>query len=818
MTPLLAPDPAVPRRDVLLDGDALAARLGAERVEHVRVKYRVGRGLGAVLRLHADGATRLVSARAFAPGRGARGYEKARAGAAPHRPLSYDPELETVFWAFPHDRRIGSLDLLAGPSPALERLVGAPCTPELAAYVPEKAGTARCLDAGGRPLAFAKVYADDTAERTAAVHAALRAGADRLRVPRVLGLDPQRRALATEALEGATLAALGPDAAPEDLGRLGAALATLHAAPPPPGLPVFDRVAPSQLGLAAELVARARPDAAAAARALAAPPSAAEAVCLHGDVNRKNAILGPDGVGLVDLDDVRLGPAAADLGSLLAGLAYQRIVGALPPTVARALAHALLGGYADVRPVPEPAALRWHTAAALLAERALRAVTRLRPAGLEHLGAVLQAGREACPKRRRPAEQSGSAPERRASAPDPRPSVPTLLLHCQHSAGLGHLTRSLALAGALARRFRVVVLSGGRIPPQVTTPAGVELVQLPPLAREPGGRLVSADGRRSVDRARRLRTEMVEEAVEAHRPAVVVVELFPFGRKAFTGELVALLEAARAQPEPALTVCSLRDILVGRGAEQPAYDERAGRLANAHLDAILLHADPRFARLEDSFRPQTPLRVPVHLTGFVTPGPAPARPARERRLVVSAGGGVVGAPLLEAALAAQPTLRREAGLDVRLIAGPFLPEPGWRNLRAAARGRGGVEVRRAVPDLAAELAGAAVSVSQCGYNTALDVLRAGVPALVVPFVAPGEDEQCRRAARLAAAGAVRALDPDALDGPGLAAAVLDVLADPPDPRAVEIDLDGAERSAELLARLAAARGEEPAAGRVEARA
>jgi predicted glycosyltransferase len=100
-------------------------------------------------------------------------------------------------------------------------------------------------------------------------------------------------------------------------------------------------------------------------------------------------------------------------------------------------------------------------------------------------------------------------------------------------------------------------------------------------------------------------------------------------------------------------------------------------------------------------------------------------------------------------------------------------------------------------------------VSQCGYNTALDVLRAGVPALVVPFAAPGEDEQARRAARLAATGAVRALDPGHLNGERLAAAVLDLLADPPDPRALDIDLDGATRSAELLADLAAARSARP---------
>ena len=48
--------------------------------------------------------------------------------------------------------------------------------------------------------------------------------------------------------------------------------------------------------------------------------------------------------------------------------------------------------------------------------------------------------------------------------------------------------------------------------------------------------------------------------------------------------------------------------------------------------------------------------------------------------------------------------------------------------------------------------------SQCGYNTTLDLLRTGVPALVVPFAEGGEDEQTRRAERLERLGAVRVLE------------------------------------------------------------
>ena len=63
---------------------------------------------------------------------------------------------------------------------------------------------------------------------------------------------------------------------------------------------------------------------------------------------------------------------------------------------------------------------------------------------------------------------------------------------------------------------------------------------------------------------------------------------------------------------------------------------------------------------------------------------------------------------------------------MRIVAGPFLPEPEWQALRASVDGTAHIELVRSVPDLGAEMRRAAVSVSQCGYNTAMDILQAHV--------------------------------------------------------------------------------------------
>jgi predicted glycosyltransferase len=327
----------------------------------------------------------------------------------------------------------------------------------------------------------------------------------------------------------------------------------------------------------------------------------------------------------------------------------------------------------------------------------------------------------------------------------------------------------------------------------------VEVVALPSLSQAVEGPLVTGDGS-ELEQARELRRAAILRAYRQLRPEVVLTELFPFGRRRFRVELGPLLELASGR---SLVVSSVRDILVGQRRDQAGHEAKALQVANRFYDAVLVHADERLARFEESFGRAAALVPEVVHTGFVHRGGPPLGGPRRPELVVSAGGGRVGEPLLRYALAAQPEIRARVGLDVRLIAGPFLPEEAFAALRAGAAGRDGVVVERQVDDLCAVLAGAAASLSQGGYNTTLDLLRAGVPALVVPFAEGREDEQRRRAARLEALGAVRVLEAERLTPERLAAAVVELVRFRPAP--VELDLGGARKSVEAIDRLLAQR-------------
>ena len=363
---------------------------------------------------------------------------------------------------------------------------------------------------------------------------------------------------------------------------------------------------------------------------------------------------------------------------------------------------------------------------------------------------------------------------------------------------MGHLVRSLALADSLADHFRVMFLNGGRMPKGLIIPAGVQVINLPPLGIDETNQLVSHDKRISVERALDRRKKMIRTCFDNLRPAVIVLELFPFGRKKFAIELRPLLEAARADDRRPFVVCSLPDIFGSRSMNQQKYDDRAAGLANQFLDLVLVHSDPTFAHFDESFHPRVSLKVPVIHTGFVVPRLAPVVGIENtrKRILVSVGGGIAGEPLLRMAAEALSYLEDDPEIEMKLIAGPFLPDDAWNALRTLARGMPQLSVVRSVNNLCDELRGAAVSISQAGYNTCLDIVRAGVPALLVPSSKVNCNEQQTRALRLQKLGVVQVLDHENLNPARLAAAIRETMnCRITRPR---LDLDGAKRSTQII--------------------
>ncbi len=369
-----------------------------------------------------------------------------------------------------------------------------------------------------------------------------------------------------------------------------------------------------------------------------------------------------------------------------------------------------------------------------------------------------------------------------------------IVFYCQHVLGIGHFFRSLEICRALDRHQVVLVTGGAGI--GVDLPGHVREVQLPALEMDRDFKALRAGAGADLDTIRGQRRDRLRALFETEKPDLFVVELYPFGRKAFRFEIDPLLDdMAEGRLPRCGVVCSVRDILVEKDAPEK-HETRAVAALNRHFDAVLVHADPKLVRLEETFSRCHEIAVPLIYTGFVTPGPAPdARPRRraelglaerDRLIVASAGGGSVGAPLLDAVVGAFRRLKRRRSSRLLVFTGPFLPPEDFESLQHAAGE--GASVARFTPDFLSYLAAADLSVSMAGYNTTMNLLAARVPALVWPF---GQNrEQRLRAQRLQALGALRLMADAELEPLCLADLMEAMLkrSERPDPG---IDLNGA---------------------------
>lgn len=375
-----------------------------------------------------------------------------------------------------------------------------------------------------------------------------------------------------------------------------------------------------------------------------------------------------------------------------------------------------------------------------------------------------------------------------------------ILIAVTHLLGIGHLVRARQLALALAEAGHEVTLASGGMPDGKAA-AGYRFVQLPPVRTEGTDfrNLLDEDGKAATpERLTARREQLVALAVEL-RPDIVVTEHFPFGRRQLAGEFLALIAAARAANPDALVLASIRDILVA--PQRPERLAEAAERVATLFDAVLVHGDPRVLPLEASW-PVTPeIAGKLVYTGYLAEPPAlPGNSAGSRETILVSGGGSAAAlPLFETTLAAARLLPQ---LPFHLLIGRGVSEAGFATLRQSAPANAKVE--RARLDFPALLAGCALSISQAGYNTVLDLLQAGRPALLVPFDAGNETEQALRAGALERAGLGRVVN--LAGGPqALAAAVEATLVQGTVPPTWNVDLGGTAGTVAAIAKLLASR-------------
>ncbi len=381
---------------------------------------------------------------------------------------------------------------------------------------------------------------------------------------------------------------------------------------------------------------------------------------------------------------------------------------------------------------------------------------------------------------------------------------PRVLVYVQHLLGTGHLKRAILLSDAMSRAGLAVTLVSGGLPVPGLVPTLSRWVQLPPVAAADLGfkALVDECGRPVDDTRRQQRRDALLALWRETDPQLLLVELFPFGRRQMRFELLPLLDAARQALDPPLIVSSVRDVL-GGGQKDPQRQLRMLELFDRYFDHVLVHGDPSLVPFERTFAHVPALGARLHYTGYVVdpmPDSGVSGDGQDGRgeVLVSAGGGAVGQVLLETAIRARG-LSRLSDVRWRVLAGAGIGAPAFAGLDALARSLhgDGVVVERNRADFTQLLRRCRLSVSQAGYNTVMETLQAGARAVMVPFAGGSESEQTLRASVLAERGWIDMVAERELTPASLALAV-DRAAGRAPMAPGQVRFDGADASAALV--------------------
>ncbi len=379
-----------------------------------------------------------------------------------------------------------------------------------------------------------------------------------------------------------------------------------------------------------------------------------------------------------------------------------------------------------------------------------------------------------------------------------------ILFYCQHILGIGHLIRSMEIVRVLVPDFQVCFVNGGEIREDFKAPLGVEVINIPAIKTDSEFKeLQVVNSSESLDKVQLLRQNQLLNICEQFQPDILIVELFPFGRRRFSFELIPLIEKAKALG--AKVVCSLRDIVVTK-QNQTRHEEKVCRLINQYFDLLLIHGDRKFVSLEESFSRVKDLNCQVHYTGYVAQPlakfPQPTLPITQPQkpmILVSVGGGRFGHELLECVAKTAPILKQNIPHQIIMFTGPFVPDSVFAKLQTIAVDQSNITIERYTPHLLHYMQQADLSLSMSGYNTTMNILMTGVRAMILPFTGNNDQEQTIRAEKLGKLGRVKVIRPSDLQPKIFATQIIDYLNQ--QPTNLQFDFGGAEKTAFYLRQL-----------------
>jgi predicted glycosyltransferase len=347
-----------------------------------------------------------------------------------------------------------------------------------------------------------------------------------------------------------------------------------------------------------------------------------------------------------------------------------------------------------------------------------------------------------------------------------------LLVYSHDAYGLGNIRRMLEICQHLLQtvpNLSILLLSGSPMLQGFRLPQGLDYIKLPCLNRGEEGNLSAKYLKMDTEATVQMRGDLILTTALNFKPDLVLVDKKPYGLK---NELKETINALKDICPETKWVLLLRDILDHPDRTIAEWREQDNCQAIQHFyDQVLVVGSPEIFDLCVEYQLPPVVATKVRHCGYIR------RPAglqdkatllrefgvqpSDRRVLVTAGGGEDGYPMLHAYLRGLALLPPHYSLQSFIVTGPEMPAAQREELFQIAELLPNVHKLEFTDDLMSYMEIADTVVAMGGYNTFCEILSARKPSIIIPRVKPSQ-EQLIRAQRMVERGVMAAIRPEEL--------------------------------------------------------
>lgn len=377
-----------------------------------------------------------------------------------------------------------------------------------------------------------------------------------------------------------------------------------------------------------------------------------------------------------------------------------------------------------------------------------------------------------------------------------------ILMYSHDTFGLGHLRRCRTIAHSLVEDYRgvnILIISGATIAGAFDYRARVDFVKIPSVIKLRNGEYTSMDRHIDLHETLKMRKSIIRHTAETFQPDIFIVDKEPMGLHGEVEETLAYLKK-----QGTTLVLGLREVMDAPHLLEAEWKRNdVMRKIGQFYDSIWVYGPPDF------YDPLVGLDVPqivrskMDFVGFLQRSVSHDIKESEHKpkgdyILVTTGGGGDGSDLVHDVIDAyqeDATLTHKA----LVVLGPYMPAKQRQKLIMKCAKIPYIEVIEFDNRMEELIAGAKAVVAMGGYNTYCEILSFDKPALIVPRVAPRE-EQLIRASRAAELGLIDMLRPEEAAEPMRFAAALKALPErqPPSRSAAGLTLEGLANISQIV--------------------